>query len=148
MKQHILSRTLLGVSGGLLLFIGARIMTDPLDFLFVNGIHVPSDISLASELRAPSGILMTSGLFMLSGILHGHLRAPALAMGGFVYGNYGLSRLIGTLVDGLPSEPLTQAMVVELLIGALCLIAAYRVRSNDHKLHQFGDTTPVAGAQA
>ena len=47
-------------------------------------------------------------------------------VGAMVYGAYGISRLISLALDGMPSTSLVGALVIELVIAALCLLALAR----------------------
>ncbi|MEM6835154.1 MAG: DUF4345 domain-containing protein [Sphingomonadales bacterium] len=138
MIKHFPQRLLLGAAGGLLVFIGVSIFADPQGFAASNGIHVDMGPSLRSELRAPSGSLITSGLFMLISVARLVWLKQALVLAGAIYASYGVSRTIGVIADGLPSASLTQAMSVELILGALCLTVAYR-------FGRFGRLTPIEG---
>ncbi|MEU4445979.1 DUF4345 family protein [Actinosynnema sp. NPDC050801] len=56
------------------------------------------------------------------------LTATAAALGALIHLSYGLSRLLGAAVDGLPAAGLVTAAGVELLLGAACACVVVRLR--------------------
>ena len=117
----ILPSLLLGVSGLLLPFIGAAVLMNPVVFAAANGAELPKTPSALSEYRAPGGMLFISAVLILFATIRVQYLRAGLALSALVYGSYGISRLIGIAADGLPSAALTQAMVIELFLGSLCL---------------------------
>lgn len=120
MKTQVI-RFVLVLAGALLLYIGGAILTDPATFAAGNGIALPDSVSLMSEVRAPAGLLVASAVFIILSALRARHMSLALALSALVYGSYGLARVVGILLDGFPSTSLTQAMVIELVIGAVSL---------------------------
>ncbi len=120
--------TLLGLSGLVLLAIGGSVLLAPHGFYASNGIVLGADPSQLSEVRAPAGLLLLAGVMGLLGAFRRRLRRPALAITAAVYGSYGLSRLLGVALDGLPGEGLVMAMALELAIGALAAVTLLRLR--------------------
>ena len=112
----------LTVSGLLLLAIGGTILFVPHAFYASDGIVLGQDPSLLSEIRAPGGLLATSGLLILIGIFRPALRSLALMLTVLVYGSFGLSRLLSLYLDGMPSNSLMIAMVVELVVAGIGLV--------------------------
>ena len=110
---------LLIVSGLLLLAIGGTILFVPHAFYASDGIVLGTDPSLLSEIRAPGGLLATSGLFILAGVFRPTLRSFALMLTILVYGSFGLSRLVGLALDGMPSNSLAIATVIELVMAGI-----------------------------
>ncbi|MEO1201105.1 MAG: DUF4345 domain-containing protein [Pseudomonadota bacterium] len=120
MKRYF-PRMTLGLAGGLLFFIGASALFNPVDFAAANGVDLAGLPSALSEYRAPGGMLFASAILMLLGSVRARYLKAGLGLAALVYGSYGIARLVGVLFDGPASETLTQAMFVELLIGAICL---------------------------
>ncbi len=121
-----LSRSLLALAGGLLLFIGSAVLFQPIAFAAANGIDLPASRSLLSEFRAPGGLLIASGVLMLVGAVRGQFLNEGLALATLVYGTYGVSRLVGAAVDGWPSASLRQAMGLEIAVAIVCAIVLVR----------------------
>ena len=116
MKKIILRLSLSG-SGGLLGLIGGSLMFTPKSFLEMSAVFVAHDPSLMSELVAPSGILLVTGAFMVLGAFKLRFAYLALSVGAIVYGSYGIGRLVSVGLNGVPSEALIAAAVIELAIA-------------------------------
>ena len=117
----------LGLSGLTALGIGTSILTAPQSFYASYGIAVGHDASLLSELRAPGAGLAGFGALMLLGIWRQSILPVSIAAALTVFLAFPAGRLVGIAVDGMPSGGILGALVVELLIAALCL-AAFRRR--------------------
>jgi hypothetical protein len=113
----------LGVSGITALGIGSFILAAPQVFYASYGIAVGTDANLLSELRAPAAGLAALGALMLAGILRGAMSRMAIMAALTVFLAFPAGRLVGLLVDGMPSDSILGALFVELAIAALCLVA-------------------------
>ena len=119
--NRIVSRLILGIAGFLLMIIGAAVMIDPVAFAAANGVTLPPVPSVLSEYRAPGGMLLASAVLILVSVVRSTMLRTGMALAALVYGSYGAARLIGILLDGMPSAALAQATLIELLIGSVCL---------------------------
>ncbi|EPX76147.1 DUF4345 domain-containing protein [Salipiger mucosus] len=117
----------LGVSGLTALTIGAFILLAPQAFYAGYGITLGKDASLLSELRAPGAGLAGFGVLMLLGIWRHEVLPASIAAALTVFIAFPAGRLVGLAMDGTPSGSVIGALVVELVIAALCL-AAFRRR--------------------
>lgn len=113
------TRTVLVLSGSLLGVIGGALLVSPRDFLALSHVVINNDPGLLSELAAPSGLLIITGAFMILGAIRLRLASLALSAGALVYGSYGLCRLAGMALHGLPSDSLITATFVELVVAAV-----------------------------
>lgn len=113
------SRWILGLSGVVLLAIGASILLAPVAYQANMGVELPHEPTLLSDMRAMGGGLMGIGLLILVGALWRPLSAFAAIAGAVLYGSYGLARVLSMLVDGLPSDTLVGSAALELLIGSI-----------------------------
>lgn len=95
-------------------------------FYAANGIALGEDPSLLSEVRASGGLLAGSGLLILLGAVRVSLRGLATTLVVLVYGSFGLSRLLGLTLDGLPSSGVIGAIAIELVVAAIGLVVLYR----------------------
>lgn len=123
MSKTFLERTALGVSGLTAVGIGAFILAAPHAFFASYGITVGDDASLLSELRAPAAGLAAFGVLMLVGIWRTAVALVSKAAALTVFLAFPAGRLIGLVVDGLPSGPIVGALVFELAVAAFCLVA-------------------------
>ncbi|MFK7738780.1 MAG: DUF4345 domain-containing protein [Planctomycetota bacterium] len=119
-------RFLLLLSGLLATAIGAGLLFAPIAFHAQNGIQLRADASLLSELRAPGGALLLAGATMLAGALVRRFAATAAAVGAAVFSSYGVARLVGVGLDGVPNQGIVVATVLELGLGALFAVALLR----------------------
>lgn len=109
-------------AGLLLLVIGSTILLIPHTLYASDGIVLGNDPSLLSEIRAPGGLLAGSAVLILIGAFRHELRSLALTLTILVYGSFGLSRLLSLSLDGMPSNNLMTAAVIELVVAASSLI--------------------------
>jgi len=128
MKQTM-TKILLGVSGMLLLIVGAAILLQPHAFFATSGITLGNDPDLLSEIRAPGGLLIGCAMVILLGVFRQSIRQNALILSAIVYGSYGASRMLSMMFDGLPSTSLIAAAAMEITIGALCILTLARITS-------------------
>lgn len=127
MKPTQLEKIALGLSGLTAFTIGAFILFEPHAFYASYGIKLNQDASLLSELRAPGAGLAGFGLLMLLGIWRHAILPIAIGVALMVFIAFPIGRLVGLAVDGMPSGSIIGALVVELIIAALC-VAAFRRR--------------------
>lgn len=116
----------LGIAGITSLSIGTFILTAPYAFYASYGIALDPDPSLLSELRAPGAGLAAFGAVMLAGIVRPGLKQVAVVAALTVFLAFPAGRIIGLLTDGMPSGGILGALVLELAIAALCLVAFRR----------------------
>jgi hypothetical protein len=127
MKPTLFEKIALGLSSITALTIGASILSVPHAFYASYGITLGEDANLLSELRAPGAGLAGFGLLMLFGIWRHTLLRVAMVAALTVFIAFPIGRLVGLAADGMPSGSVIGALVVELIIAALCL-AAFRRR--------------------
>ncbi len=127
MRPTLFEKIALGLSGLTAFTIGAFILFAPHAFYATYGITLGQGASLLSELRAPGAGLAGFGLLMLLGIRRQAVLPVAMAVALTVFIAFPAGRLVGLAVDGMPSGSVIGALVVELIIAALCL-AAFRRR--------------------
>ena len=115
----------LGVAGITALGIGASILIAPYAFYASYGIVLAPNPSLLSELRALGAGLAAFGAVMLAGIVKPALRQAAVVAALTIFVAFPAGRVLGLVADGIPSSGILGALVLELVIAALCL-AAFR----------------------
>lgn len=127
MRPSLFEKIALGLSGLTAVTIGAFILFAPHAFYASYGITLGEDANLLSELRAPGAGLAGFGLLMLLGIWRQAVLPVGMAAALTVFIAFPVGRLVGLSVDGMPSGNVIGALVVELILAALCL-AAFRRR--------------------
>lgn len=114
-------KLVLFVAGALLILIGTLINSSPADFYAANSIDIGSNINLLNELKAPAGFLITAGLFIIGAIFVRRLADSAISLAALIYLSYATSRFASMVFDGVPTEGLVQAALLEAVVGAACL---------------------------
>ncbi len=129
----------LGVSGITALAIGSVITLVPHVFYASYGITLGEDPNLLSELRAPGAGLAVFGAIMLAGIVRTSMMPIALAVALTVYLAFPSGRIVGLVMDGIPSGSVLGALVVEVIIACLLLVAFWPRRSMNPSRERFVD---------
>ncbi|MEL7042257.1 MAG: DUF4345 domain-containing protein [Pseudomonadota bacterium] len=129
MKRAI-TRLALISAGAVLVLIGAALMVSPKAFLEMSHVFVEQDPGLMSELTAPSGVLILAGALLLIAGLKLQFANLALIVGVIVYASYGLGRLVSMVLNGLPSESLIIATIIELGIATMLGVLRTWTRSD------------------
>lgn len=119
-------RALLVLSSLIAIGIGAALLLDPNAFHASNGIELPADASLLSEVRAPGAALLVLGALMGVGVFARSFTFASTAIAAAVYLAYGGARLVSLALDGVPAPGLLGATALELAVGAACAAALVR----------------------
>ncbi|MEX3006905.1 DUF4345 domain-containing protein [Hoeflea sp. TYP-13] len=130
MKNSIVLKTILLISGLVATGVGGAILFLPVAFYAASGIELGGNVSLLNELKAPAIAMLASGIFVMSGAFVARLTLIAVVMSAFLYLSFGLSRLLSMAMDGIPAESLVQAAALEIVIGLACVFALVRYREN------------------
>ncbi|MEM9805624.1 MAG: DUF4345 domain-containing protein [Cyanobacteria bacterium P01_D01_bin.56] len=122
MKPSKFLQIVLCLAGGIAVLIGASILRSPATFYALNHIDLGGNTNLLSEVRAPAGFLFTSGLLIATGAFVAQLTFTSTLLATLLYLSYGLSRLVGMVIDGIPGNSLVRADGIEIGLGLLCLL--------------------------
>ncbi|MDJ0712386.1 MAG: DUF4345 domain-containing protein [Woeseiaceae bacterium] len=126
------------IAGLLLLTIGSAILLVPHAFHGSNGIVLGDNPNLLSEIRAPGGLLAASGAMILVGAFRVRLRASAVQLTTLVYGSFGLARLVSMALDGMPSNSIVGATVLEFVVASIGLVLLLQTRARKDSLAALG----------
>lgn len=113
----------LGLAGITAASIGLFILFAPHAFYASYGIALGQDPNLLSELRAPGAGLAALGGIMLAGLVRAAWVPVSVLAALTVYIAFPVGRLVSLAVDGVPSGSVLGALVVEVVIAGLCLVA-------------------------
>ncbi|MDJ0627470.1 MAG: DUF4345 domain-containing protein [Rhodobacter sp.] len=119
----------LGIAGITAFAIGVSILFVPQAFYATYGIAIGQDPNLLSELRAPGAGLAALGAIMLAGLVRATWAPVALVAALTVYLAFPVGRIVGLAVDGPPGGSVIGALIFEVVIAALCLVAFGRRRA-------------------
>ena len=125
MKLNKVQTACLGIAGLTACVIGSVIALDPAGFYAGYGLNIETNTDMLSELRAPGVNLAVLGAVMLAGVLRESLRQMAISLGVLVFGAFAGGRILGLLLDGIPSSSVLIALSIEVVI-ALCCLWIYR----------------------
>ena len=129
----------LGISGVTALTIGTFITLAPHAFYASYGISLGQDPNLLNELRAPGAGLAVFGALMLAGIVRAAMAPSALAIAITIYLAFPVGRIVGIVLDGIPSNSVIGALVIEVVIAGLLLAAFFARRSISTANDRFRD---------
>lgn len=129
----------LGIGGVTALAIGTFITLAPHAFYTSYGITLGQDPNLLNDLRAPGAGLAVFGALMLAGIVRAALAPIALAVALTVFLAFPLGRIVGIVMDGLPSGSVIGALAFEIIIAGLLLAAFKPTRTAGHGWERFVD---------
>lgn len=116
-------KTTLAIAGLTATGIGLGILAAPHAFYASYGIDLGRDPGLLSELRAPAAGLTATGALILAGIWRNALSHMSAVLALMVFLAFPAGRILGLIVDGMPSGGILAALGIELVIAALCLAA-------------------------
>ena len=123
MKNALLVNLTLILSGLIACAVGLGVLFAPHAFHASAGIVLGEDATLLNELRAPGGMLLAFGFFALAAVFRPGLAGPALILSVALYLSFALSRTVGLLLDGAPSDAMLQIIGAEYAVAALSAIA-------------------------
>jgi len=115
----------LGISGLTAMAIGTFIALAPHAFYASYGIALEHDPNLLNELRAPGAGLAVFGALMLAGVFRTAMAPIALAVALTVFLAFPVGRMVGIVMDGMPSGSVIGALAFEIIIAVL-LLAAFK----------------------
>ncbi len=116
-------KIVLGLAGFTAFVIGAFIMLAPHAFYASYGIALDNDPNVLSELRGPGANLAALGVVVVLGVFMKWISKTSVVIASVVFVAFPLGRAISIAVDGMPSESILAALAIELVVGAILLLA-------------------------
>lgn len=129
----------LGISGVTALAIGTVITLAPHTFYASYGIELGQDPNLVNELRAPGAGLAVFGALILAGIVRTAMAPISLAVALTVFLAFPAGRIVGIVLDGMPSGSVIGALAFEIIIAGLMLAAFKPTRTAGSSRERFVD---------
>jgi len=128
------------VSGGIVLLFGLVMALAPVFLYAQDGATLDPDPTLLNNARASGGAFVMVGVSILAGAFVEELRLASGAFAPLAYAVLGGARVVGAVVDGLPSPTLLAATGFNFAVAAigLALLANYR-----RSLHGQGGVPPA-----
>ena len=128
MKKSNVLKAILIISGVIAIGVGVTLLFTPITLYASVGVDVSNKVSLLSDLRATGGALLASGALIAAGAFRPILTFTSTVFATLLYLSYGLSRIYGMFVDGIPDLVIVQVAVIEIVIGIVCLFALVKYR--------------------
>ena len=125
MQSSKFLQVVLCLTGGIAIAIGGLILRSPAEFYALNQIDIGGNVNLLSEIRAPAGALFSSGVLIFIGAFVSQLTFTSIVLATLVYLSYGLSRLLGMAIDGIPVASLVWSDGIEIVLGLSCLFCLW-----------------------
>ncbi|MBR9824486.1 MAG: DUF4345 domain-containing protein [Alphaproteobacteria bacterium] len=126
MKTTWYQKLILGLAGLAALVIGLMITFAPHTFYASYGLSLGESPDLLSELRAPGANLAALGVIILVGVFRAGFAPVSALIAQTLFLAYAFGRTVSVMMDGMPSDGIFQALIIELVIGGLCLALFYR----------------------
>lgn len=117
MKNSKAVRAFLILSSIIGLYVGVGLLFFPISFQAQSEIILGDNISLLSDTRASGAVIVFASLLILLGIFRKDWTYISLLVSSLIFLSYGIGRILSLLLDGMPSQGLFVAMILELLIG-------------------------------
>lgn len=121
-------RIVLGAAGFTAFVIGGFISLSPLTFYASYGVALDSEPNLLSELRGPGANLAALGILMIAGLFLSSLTKTSVVVAKVVFFTFPVGRMIGILADGMPSQSILTALVIEIVVAVLLVVAFRRTQ--------------------
>ena len=128
MKHSKILKTILFISGLLLITVGTATLLSPVAFTARNEIDIVGNISLLNEIRGNGGVLLLNGVLILLGAFIHRLSFTSTVVSFVLYLSYGSARVLSLLLDGMPADGLIKATVIEIVFGLVSLFAFLKYR--------------------
>jgi len=128
MKNSIVLKSILFLSGLIGAGVGGAILVMPVAFYAGSGIDLGGNISLLNEIRASGGAVLAIGILISLGAFVTKLTFTSAVISILLYLSYGLSRILSMSIDGMPVEELVLVAVLEIIIGLICMFSFLKYR--------------------
>jgi hypothetical protein len=121
MYQKVLKGYLF-IVGAMMSVIGSLTAFNPINTKLSEGIDLAGNASALNDVRAFGMLLIASGMLFLTGAIKASVRTTASIWAILLFLSVGAGRLLGIMLDGMPSDGMVKATVLEFVIGALGLV--------------------------
>ncbi|WP_276481668.1 DUF4345 family protein [Paraflavitalea pollutisoli] len=134
MRQLMVVKSLLVIAGIISIIVGIGQLFFPVAFEASSGVDLGGNVSLLSEMRGAGGVLLGGGILIIMGAFSTSLRGVSLILTVLIGLGYGIARVYGMLVDGIPHPVLVGVAIGELVIGGLALLLYQGLRKPAYTL--------------
>ena len=120
--QTMFEKTMLLLSGILAIGVGVAMLLFPVTFQGFQGVRFMPEPGILNEIRAAGVPIIAVGAFCLVALQKAQLKFAATSAAVVLYLGYGLARILGFLLDGMPHMGLVLVSALELGVGTACLV--------------------------
>ena len=131
MKDSHVLKGILILLGVPLVVLGSWRLLDPIGFFEFSGLLLNADAGLLSEARGAGGAIVGFGLLIILGAFKKKLAYTSTIAAIIVYLGFGISRVIGLVVDGNPGDQILQGITGEFIFGLLAVFALIKLVKNN-----------------
>ena len=128
MKNSKVLKGILILLGLLLTGLGSWRLFDPIAFFENSGLVLNNEAGLLSEARGTGGVVVGFGIVILLGAFSQRLSYTSTIAAIVVFLGFGISRVIGFALDGVPGEGVIQGIIFEFVLGLLAVFAMFKYR--------------------
>ncbi len=131
MKNSIVLKIILGIGSAMFLLAGSFATFNPIGYVARNGADIGGELTLINDYRGSGAILIGAAIIMLLGIIHERMRFTSSVVMSVLFTTFALGRIISIVIDGLPTENLIKATVVESVVGLIAIFALIKFREGN-----------------
>jgi hypothetical protein len=117
-KKH---KIYLFFAGAILILVGFYIGFLPADYLTQFFSRREFGLDSLSEMRGMGGALFILGLFVVGGACIKRIENTSLIISALIFGAFSAFRLLGILLDGIPSQSIFIALSIELVFAVMVI---------------------------
>lgn len=132
MNNSKIIKVLLVLAGIIGIYVGGSLLFFPAELQAQSNIIINKP-SQFSEARAPGAAIFSASFIILLGVFREGWRYIALVIATMFFLSYGLGRMLSLILDGRPAQGLFIAMILELFVGLLTLLALIKVKKAQNK---------------
>ena len=129
MKKNNLVQVVLFLFAVIAVGIGFSVLFFPVQFEASADIVLEKDSNLLSELRAFGGLIFVGGIVISLGVFKQSLMLLSIGTSTIVYLTIAFSRLVGMVLDNMPSHIIVSATIGEIVIGSISMIILLKMKS-------------------
>ncbi|WP_075342384.1 DUF4345 domain-containing protein [Tenacibaculum agarivorans] len=119
------------VSGLLLSIIGTLTAFNPVKIKANEGIEIAGNASALNDVRSFGILLIATAILAFSGALKTFFTKTASIAIPLLFIALGVGRIISIILDGMPSDGMAKATVLEIILGTIG-IALYSINKNKY----------------
>ena len=110
------------IVGLLMTLIGGLTTFNPINVKSNEGIEIAGNASALNDVRSFGMLLLASALLFFLGSFKNSVRKTASTAAFLLFLSVGAGRLLSIFLDGMPSDGMVKATVLEFILGAIGLI--------------------------